>query len=222
MHFVIDYNLKQKSNQVMDTKDRYRIVRYPIPDPIPPEQQFDPLDYIVHFFKDRYTIHEAHYLLETLSLSVKGKISVAYWDPQEGVNGFVNDFSRLIHAAYLIQNKLSLGPIADEPNQKTETSRTEISSFLPETNRLIPEIDPWHLLQIIFKKYNLPDLLYLIWHWGSATFRVTEITQNISNNHNRNDAILNLILDCCGQIYVRNSKKDGLPDMLGKFNMFRE
>ncbi|WP_192348977.1 hypothetical protein [Algoriphagus sp. Y33] len=224
MHFVIDYNLTQKSSQAMDAKDRYPIVRYPLPDAIPPEQQFAPLDYILHFFKDRYTIYEAHYLLETLSLSVKGEIRVAYWDPQEGANVFVNDFSRLLHAAYLIRNEPSAEPLADQANRKTETGtrRTEIFPFLPETNRLMQEIDPWHFLRIIFEKYPLPDLLYVIWHWGSANSKEAEITKNISKNHNMDDAILNLILDCCGQIYVRNSKKDGLTDVLGKFSMFRE
>ncbi|MCE7053122.1 hypothetical protein LZF95_00445 [Algoriphagus sp. AGSA1] len=224
MHFVIDYNLTQKSTQAMEAKDRFPIVRYPLPDAIPPGQQFAPLDYILHFFKDRYTIYEAHYLLETLSLSVKGKSSVAYWDPQEGVNVFVNDFSRLLHAAHLIRNEPSVEPLVGQANRKTETGShpTETFPFLPETNRLMPEIDPWHFLRNIFEKYSLPDLLYLILHWGSSTSKDAEIPRNISENHNMDDAILNLILDCCGQIYARNSKKDGLPDVLGKFHMFRK
>lgn len=86
----------------------------------------------------------------------------------------------------------------------------------------MPEIDPWHFLRIIFEKHPLPDLLYLIWHWGSATYKVAEITKNIPKNHNMDDAILNLVLDCCGQIYVRNCNKEDLSDVLGKFYMFRE
>lgn len=224
MHFVIDHSLTQKSDQAMDAKDRYRIVRYTLPPPIPPGQQFIPLDYILHFFTDRYTIYEAHYLLEMLSLSVKGKIRVAYWDPQEGANGFVNDFSRLLNAAYNIRNEPPPKLSPDEPDRETETrtSWAEISHLLPETNNLIPEIDPWHYLQIIFEKYDLSHLLNLIQHWGLTTFRDTEIPWNITKNHFTDDLIMNLILDCCHQIYVRNSKKEPLPDVLGKLYMFQK
>ncbi|WP_439490642.1 hypothetical protein [Algoriphagus sp.] len=224
MHFVIDYNRIQKANPLDDKKEYYRIVRYPLPPPIPSGKQFDPVEYIIYFFSDQYTIYEAHYLLETLSLSVRGKTRAAYWDPQEGVNGFVIDFSRLLHAACRIRNQAHSELSVDEANHKAKNgnSCSEIFPFIPETNSLVPEIDPWYYLQIIFEKYSLIHLLYLIGQWGLATFTDAVIPKKISKNHYMDDLILNLILDCCSQICIRRSKKEEIPDVLGKLYMFRK